>query len=101
MTADLNAILPEIGETVIYTAKGEDPITITAVIERGNDSRIVEAQMGITNSATVLVSMSDVPTVVRDADTITFPMIYGGSAEAFTVRNILSQDASHWKLMVS
>jgi len=101
LISDLNSIIPEIGELVTYTPKGGNPVNIFAVIERNNESRIAEAQMGITYKAIILVSRRDVPTVIRDGDKVTFSMILGTPADDFIINNILSQDASHWKLAVS
>jgi hypothetical protein len=101
MQSDLDALLPEIGEEVIYKPSNGTPKTINAVIDRNPDSRIPEAQNGLQNNCVLLVSMSDCPTINRDGDKFNFSMIIGKTAEDYTVRFIETSDYVQWKIRVS
>lgn len=86
------------GESVVYTPRGGSPLTITAVVYRGDRmpapglaaGSVADLIVEVRNSSTLGVAMSSINT---GGDTITVAKRLGGTAEAFQIVEILSHDA--------
>lgn len=101
MKLDVASMLADFGETITYHPKNGDAVECLAIIDRLNDRRTPETMHGTHTPFTLIIGTTDVPTVIRDGDTVSLPPRYGGDIKVYTVKTILEQDAASWKLGVA
>ncbi|MBI5872987.1 MAG: hypothetical protein HZB36_02455 [Candidatus Omnitrophica bacterium] len=95
----------EFAEVISYTPKDDVARSIKAVVTRNRldpaeetpgRTLNTEAEISIANDATVGVA-----SVNRGGDTVSFPDRLGGSNVSWVVADILDQDESSWRLLVT
>lgn len=86
-------------ESFTYWPKGGTPIVISGPVER--NTLELQAKYGIAIRAiTVWVSKQDVENVNSPGDSIEIPFDLGDTAQRHTVKQILTQDAGGFTLLI-
>jgi hypothetical protein len=99
----VNTFLTNFAESITYSPADGEPVTIPAIIYRNpattiaglTGSTVYAHEIEIANS-----TWNGVTSINRSVDTVTFASVIGGTAEAFIVREIISNDEGMWRLGV-
>ena len=86
------------GESIGYTPSGGSEQTINAIVNRGPLEVLTAVDGMVAWTVKIAVAVSDVATVTINADTVSLPERYGGTAVDWRVAEIINQTAGWWEL---